>query len=310
VKRAVLAIGLALTAFAASASAQRLTLGIAPAFDAGGDDFGPAVVEHLTLYTYQDLLASKQFAPTLLNPGGVYTPLDTSWLTDYVQDRPNLDLLLVATLKPIDTPVKGSWTITIELSLLDAHTGDTKSTWTVAETIKSSNAWLQRGQALVTSTINQRGGQYGVAILSSQDFEKQPLGKTTALLADSIRDTLAAHLGGFVRTSAAPPQDSAAAAASSTQCPVHTRITYKYKQSVSHSYTLLANGLDQTTAIQDGVGTFNAPEGPLLLQFTIQDSPYRLAREPLYQLSTIHSCKTSTLVMDLGQGGEVHDHWE
>ena len=58
------------------------------------------MVQHLTLYIYQDLVDSKQFAPSLLNPGGVYTPLDTSWLTEYVQDRPDLDLLLVSTLKP------------------------------------------------------------------------------------------------------------------------------------------------------------------------------------------------------------------
>ncbi|HEV2620045.1 MAG TPA: hypothetical protein VGU23_08935 [Acidobacteriaceae bacterium] len=305
---AVIAAAFTLIAFAAPATAQRLALGIAPAFDAGGDDFGPAVVEHLTLFIYQDLLANKQFAPVLLNPGGVYTPLDTSWLADYVQDRPDLDLLLISTLKPIDTAKTGS-TITIELSLLDAHSGDTKSTWTVSETMKSANAWLEKGQAMITSAVTDRAGQYGIEMMSSSDFQKQPIGKTTAHLAESIRDTLPAHLAGFVRTTAAQPSN-APAVPSATPCPMHTRITYKYKHSVSHSYTLLANGLDQTTTIQDGVSTFNAPEGPLLLQFTIQDSPYKLARQPIYQLSTTHSCKTSTLVMDVGQGGDVHDHWE
>jgi hypothetical protein len=309
-KRISLALTLALTAFAASASAQRLAIGIAPAFDAGGDDFGPAVVEHLTLFVYQDLLASKQFAPTLLNPGGVYTPLDTSWLSDYVQDRPELDLLLVSTLKPVSSLAKNSSTITIELSLLDAHTGDTKSTWSVSETMKSANAWFQKGEALVASTVNDRGGQYGIEMMSSQDFEKQPMGKITAQLADSIRDTLSAHLGGFVRTGAALPSDAPVIGPGAAVCPMHTRITYKYKHSASHSYTLLANGLDQTTTIQDGVSTFSAPEGPLLLQFTVQDTPYKLARQPIYQLSTTHSCKAGTLVMDMGQGGEVHEHWE
>jgi hypothetical protein len=308
-KRIALATALALAVFAASASAQRLAVGIAPAFDAGGDDFGATLVEHLTLFLYQDLLANKQFAPTLLNPGGVYTPLDTSWLSDYVQDRPELDLLLVSTLKPAASVAKGSSTITIEVSLLDAHTGDTKSTWSVSETMKSTNAWLASGQALVASTVNDRGGQYGVAMMSSQDFAKQPIGKATAHLAESIRDTLPAHLGGFVRTATANPSD-APETTSTAPCPMHTRITYKYKHSASHSYTLLANGLDQTTTIQDGVSTFNAPEGPLLLQFTVQDTPYKLSRQPIYQLSATHSCKASTLVMDMGQGGDVHDHWE
>jgi hypothetical protein len=298
-------MGLVLVAGALSLSAQRIAIGIAPAYDAGGDDFGPDVVQHLTLFTYQDLLASKQFAPALLSPGGVYTPLDTSWLTEYVQDRPELDLLLVETLKPTVTD-KGSATILIELSLLDAHTGDTKSTWTVSETTKSKNAWLQKGEAVVTSSVDDRAGHYGFDITSSTDFEKQPIGKTTAHLAEEVRDTLSAHLGGFVKTSANAPD----AAPSSAPCVMHTRVTYSYRHSVSHSYTLVADGLDETTAIMDGISTFKAPEGPLLVQFTINDAPYKLSRQPVYQLSTTHSCKNSTLVIDIGQGGDAHHHWE
>jgi hypothetical protein len=79
---------------------------------------------------------------------------------------------------------------------------------------------------------------------------------------------------------------------------------------VSHSYTLLVNDLDQTTTIADGVSSFKVPEGPLLLQFTINDAPYKLSREPVYQLSTMHSCAKDTLVIDIGQGGDAHHHWE
>jgi hypothetical protein len=285
---------------------QRVAIGIAPAYDAGGDDFGAAVVQHLTLFTYQDLIASKQFAPSLLSPGGVYTPLDTSWLTEYVQDRPELDLLLVSTLKPTANVKGGGYTITIELTLLDAHTGDTKSTWSVAETIKEKNAWLEKGQAMVTSAVTERSSQYGFDIMPSRDFEKQPIGKTTAHLAEEIRDTLPAHLGGFTKTGA----EKAAEVAANGPCAMHTRVTYSYKHSASHSYTLLANGLDQTTTITDGVSDFKIGEGPLLLQFTINDAPYKLSKEPVYQMSTMHSCKSSTLVIDIGQGGDAHQHWE
>jgi hypothetical protein len=291
-------------------SAQRIAIGIAPAYDAGGDDFGEAVVQHLTLFTYQDLVGSKQFAPSLLSPGGVYTPLDTSWLTEYVQDRPDLDLLLVSTLKPTVSEKGGGYTITIELSLLDAHTGDSKSTWSVADTIKSKNAWLEKGQALVTNSVNNRGSQYGLEITSSADFEKQPIGKTTAHLAEEIRDTLPSHLGGFAKTVADKSPDVPTAGASPAACAMHTRVTYNYKHSVSHSYTLLVNDLDQTTTIADGVSTFKVAEGPLLLQFVINDAPYKLSREPIYQLSTMHSCKNDTLVIDIGQGGDAHHHWE
>jgi hypothetical protein len=303
------AVGLALAALAASAPAQRITVGIAPAYDAGVEDFGPAVVEHLTLFTYQDLLGSKQFASSLLSPGGVYTPLDTSWLTEYVQDRPDLDVLLVSTLKPTVTDKGGSYTIIIELSLLDARSGDTKSTWTVSETIKSKNAWLDKGTAMVTSAVSGRAGQYGFDIMPSRDFEKQPIGKTTAHLAEEIRDSLPAHLGNFVKT-ASSKTDDPGAGSSAAPCAMHTRVTYNYRHSVSHSYTLLADGLDQTLTIVDGVSTFKAAEGPLLLQFAVNDTPYKLSKEPVYQLSTIHSCKVSTLVIDLGQGGDAHQHWE
>ena len=91
---------------------------------------------------------------------------------------------------------------------------------------------------------------------------------------------------------------------------MHTRVTYRYKHSASHSYTLLANGLDQTTTIADGVSNFKVGEGPLLLQFTVNDAPYKLSKEPVYQMSTMHSCKSSTLVIDIGQGGDAHQHWE
>jgi len=311
-KLSAFAVGLALIAFAASGSAQRISIGIAPAFDAGGDEFGEALVQHLTLYMYRDLVGNKQFAPSLLNPGGVYTPLDTSWLTEYVQDRPDLDLLLVSTLKPTVTTDKGSsYTITVEISLLDAHTGDTKSSWIVSDMIKEKNAWLQKGQAMVTSAVNGRGDQYGVSILStSTDFEKQPIGKITAHLAEEVRDTLPAHLAGYVKNVSDKSGAAADAASSSTPCEMHTRITYNYKHSVSHSYTLMANSLDESLTIVDGVSTFKVSEGPLLLQFTINDAPYKLSKQAIYQLSAMHSCKAPTLVIDIGQGGDAHHHWE
>lgn len=301
-------VGLAFIAFAASGPAQRISVGIAPVYDAGGDDFGEAVVQHLTLFTYQDLVGSKQFAPSLLSPGGVYTPLDTSWLTEYVQDRPNIDLLLVATLKPSVTTDKGTtMTINVELTLLDAHTGESKSTWTVSDTLKAKNAWFEKGEAMVTSAVNNRSDKYGFGISSTTDFEKQPIGKITLHLAEEVRDTLPAHLGSFAKTVS---DKTEAPASASAPCATHIKVTYSYKHSASHSYTLLANGLDQSLTIQDGVSTFQAPEGPLLLQFTINDAPYKMSREPIYQLSSMHSCKNSMLVIDIGQGGDAHQHWE
>jgi hypothetical protein len=300
-----LAIAVVILGLAVASPAQKIALGIAPAFDAGGDEFGDALVEHLTLFAYQNLLESKQFTPVLLNPGGVYTPLDTNWLTEYVQDRPELDLLLVPVLKPTLVD-KNTATVTVELSLLDAHTGVTKSTWTVSESTKEKNAWVQKGESMAMSSVTGRGERYGLSMPSpTSDFEKQPIGKTTEHLAQQMRDTLAAHLGGFTKTAAAKPEPMGSGA-----CPVHTKITYSYRHAASHSYTLLANGLDQTSTIADGVSTFKADEGPMLLQFTLQDAPYKLMKEPVYQLSATHSCNYQTLIIDIGQQGDAHQHWE
>ncbi|HXE07488.1 MAG TPA: hypothetical protein VN612_06310 [Acidobacteriaceae bacterium] len=300
-----LAVGIVFLGLAVASPAQKIALGIAPAFDAGGDEFGDALVQHLTLFAYQDLLNSNQFTPVLLNPGGVYTPLDISWLTEYVQDRPELDLLLVPVLKPTLVD-KNAATITVELSLLDAHTGVTKSTWTVSETTKEKNAWVQKGESMAMASATGRSARYGVSMPSpTSDFEKQPIGKTTEHLAQQMRDTLPAHLGGFTKTASAKAEPMGSGA-----CAMHTKITYGYRHAASHSYTLLANGLDQTSTIADGVSTFKADEGPLLLQFTLQDGPYKLMKEPIYQLSAMHSCNYQTLVIDIGQQGDAHQHWE
>ena len=304
-------VGLAILAVTTAVPAQRIVIGIAPTYYASGEDYGEAVAQHLTLYAYQDLVDNKQFMPSLLNPGGVYTPLDTSWLTEYVQDRPELDLLLVTTLKPAVNDKSGGYAVNIEVSLLDPRTGDTKSAWIVSDSIKEKNAWLQKGSAMVTSAVNGRADSYGVSILStSTDFDKQPIGKITAHLAEEIRDTLPAHLGGLAAKTASDKTLDVALTGSSAPCDMHTKVTYNYRHVASHSYTLLANKLDQSLTVQDGISTFKAPEGPLLLQFSLNDTPYRLEKEPVYQLSTIHSCKMSTLVIDVGQGGDAHSHWE
>jgi hypothetical protein len=72
----------------------------------------------------------------------------------------------------------------------------------------------------------------------------------------------------------------------------------------------MANGLDQSTNIVDGVATFSAPEGELLLQFDVNDSPYKMEKEALYQLNTTHVCSVSSLIVDLGKGGDAHPRWE
>jgi hypothetical protein len=302
-------------AVSVTAGAQKVSIGIAPVFDASGEQFGPVVVQHLTLFAYQDLLESPVAHSTLLSPGGVYSPLDTSWLVDYVHDRTDLDLLLVATLKPVTNPAKERWIIPVELLLLNARSGESMGTWTVSVELASHKALLEFGQVILEQGTQGRYGQMKgtYKITPSREFEKQPLGKATAHLAKSIRETLEAKLPGL--NLAKPPAQlvpasAATAPAAPVSCPVSVRVTYGYKHSASHTYLLLANGLDQSLDLKDGIASFSAPEGEMLLQFSVNDAPYKLAKEPLYQLSTQHSCAFKTLTVDLGASGDAHTHWE
>ena len=109
---------------------------------------------------------------------------------------------------------------------------------------------------MVSSAVGERTSQYGYDLSAPvSDFEKQPIGKTTLHLAQEINDTLPAHLSGFTKTAVEKPTPAPSGA-----CTMHTRITYNYKHSVSHSYTLRANGLGtRPPAVADGV---QAPSRP------------------------------------------------
>ena len=63
-----------------------------------------------------------------------------------------------------------------------------------------------RAQALITSALNNQGGQYGYTVIPSRKTSRNsPSGKITAQLANDVRDSLAAHLAGFKQTSADKP---------------------------------------------------------------------------------------------------------
>lgn len=167
------------TVVSVTAVAQKVSVGIAPVFDGGGEAFGPVVAQHLTLFAYQDLLESPAAHPSLLSPGGVYSPLDTSWLVEYAQDRTDLNLLLVATLKPVVNPGKERWIIPVDLVLLNARSGDTVASWTVSTEVNSHKTFLDYGQVILQQAGQDRYGHMKDTYVGtpSRDFEKQPLGK-------------------------------------------------------------------------------------------------------------------------------------
>jgi hypothetical protein len=281
---------------ALQAPAQQLTIGIAPTFDAGSDESGPAISQHLVLFLYRDLARGNSFIPVLLNPGGVYSPFDTSWLVNYVHDRPELDLLLVTTLKP--NAKDGG--LVVDVSLLDARTGAKLSSWTATSVTDGKKGWMKG----LPANLKSQGG-----LNSESSFEKGPFANASWRVADSIRDVLPAKTAEFPRTTA-PMQAPPNVTSPPSQCVTHTRITYGYKHSVSRSHLLLVNDLEQTSTLKDGFSSFTLPEGPTIIQFSLNDAPYTMSKQAFYQLSTIHSCSASTLIIDLGAQGDEHHHWE
>jgi hypothetical protein len=292
----LLIVAAALSVSALQASAQQPTIGIAPTFDAGSDAAGPAISQHLGLFLYRDLSKGSSFIPVLLNPGGVYSPFDTSWLVDYVHDRPEIDLLLVTTLKA--NAKDGG--LVVDVGLLDARTGTKLSSWTATSVTDGKKGWKALGASLQTQ----------IGINSNSTFEKGPLANSTWRVADSIRDALPARTAGLPNTAVPTQAMPSSTAATPVQCITHTRIKYGYKHSVSRSHLLIVNDLDQTSTLRDGLSSFMLSEGPTVIQFSLNDAPYTMSKQPFYQLSAIHSCSTSTLVIDLGAQGDEHHHWE
>lgn len=293
-----------------AAPGERIVVGIAPVFDASSSPFALPVSQHLTLFTYQELLGSSAVRPVLLSPGAVYTPLDPSWILEYVQDRKEISLVLLGTLKSAIAADAHHLTIPVSLSLLDAHTGNSIAEWNVSVEIDRGKTELDDGIRNVSGAFGLSPATYVSA--PSRTFEKQPLGKATAHLASDIRESLEARLkstaGGHPENGPSP--NSAEKAEHGATCPVRMSITYGYKHAASRSYQLLANGMDQSGAIDNGIATFSAPEGELLLQFSVFDAPYKMAKEALYQLNARHSCALSRLVVDIGQSGDAHIRWE
>jgi hypothetical protein len=293
----------------------KLNLGIAPVYDGSAAGFGETFAQHLTLFMYQELLTSPAVHPVLLSPGGAFSPLDTGWLVDYVHDQPDVRLLLVATLKPVSNPDKNRWTIPVDLVLLSSSTGETLATWTNDIEIASKKTLTDYGSfEFGPSSIDNHGQVHqSYAIAPSRAFEKQPLGKACARLAALVKESLAAKLAGMAAGEtggSALSVPSTMADASRGSCPIHVQITYGYKHSASQSYLLLANGLDQSINLKDGIASFTAPEGELLLQFSMHDPPYKMEIERFYQMSTWNSCRASNLVLEVGPAGDAHPRWQ
>ena len=293
----------------AGAQAQeKKVLGIMPAFDSSGDPFGQQFVQNLTAMVY-DKLEGAPFQVVVLNPGGLYNPLlpDTQ---EYVQSA-GVTTLLVAMLKATDKPQKGDYILHLEAKLEDAESGKELNTTNYSGKISHNDALLDAAKVGIDvggdASYTARRGRNLLSAMTmtngSRPFAKQPLGKVAVNMASSIQAQVMAQMGS---------SSGGAATSGGSACTITIRVQYLAKKATSRAYDIIVNGQNNSLWTKDGVTTLeNFKSGPMFLQVSVADPPYRMPVQDLYQANTVLDCSRPErqLSLDLGPVGDALLHW-
>jgi hypothetical protein len=295
----------------AQESGGKKILGIMPVFDTSGDSFGQQFAQNLTAMVYEKL-ADVPFQVMLLNPGGLSSPLMPESDAEYLQST-GASTLLVATLKPTDKPQKGDFILHLEAKLVNAPDMKDVAVSNYSGKISHNDALLDATKGGLdygsgaSNTFRQSRDLYGAMARTngSRPFEKQPLGKVALAMAASIR---AQVLSQMPATKADAPSASQGGA-----CSVTIRVQYIVKKATSKAFDIIVNGESQSLWTKDGVTTLeNAKAGPMFLQISVADPPYRMPVQDLYQANTILDCTRPErqLSLDIGPVGDALLHWK
>lgn len=285
-----------LSPLACAGDKEVVRVGILPTFDEGGESFGPVFSQYLTMMLFHNLEQQHGIAPVLLNPGGVYTPSSDEWIADYAQRADVDEVLVTAFEKPI-APKQGDWILTVRSEMIDVASGKRSDPWKQSATIEKRNAAVQYGIDTYFHDI--------AFVEPSKAFEKQPLGKRARNIADAISADVPAHITNQAKRPAPQSVDSG-------PCAVNFKIRYSSKNASSHAYNALVNGRDETLNAKDDGLPLTVKSGPLLIQAQVQDAPYKLPKQPIYQANTYVNCSAAqhNLVLDIGAAGEALLKWQ
>ncbi|MGB7844865.1 MAG: hypothetical protein WBL63_04565 [Candidatus Acidiferrum sp.] len=276
------------------AKEPRLTVGILPTFNGGTATFGETFDQHLALKLFEQLRGTAA-QPILLNPGRRYDPTDNDWLVEYGQQS-GVDLLLITILLKTETPEKGDLTITVQSEILDLKSGSRSAPWKNVATINKRDAKLDR------PTL--QASLFGAYIAPSRVFEKQPLGKAMSEIAGQICAQTLQRMEGAPATHTAQRADTGQGS-----CDVHVKILYASKSAASKSYGIFADGRDESLNVKDGELLLHGRSGTLLLQWAMNDAPYKLPTQEFYQASTEVDCSKPQLSINIGAAGEALLVW-
>jgi hypothetical protein len=286
-------------------------VGIMPTFDTSGDSYGQQFAQNLTAMVY-DRLAGAPFEIVLLNPGGLYSPLIPESMVEYTQSA-GVDSVVVMTLLPTDKPQKGDYILHVEAKLLDAHDAkELAAAGTYSAKVSHNDALLdaaKTGLDFGSSTSNTvRHGRDIYSAMArtngSRPFEKQPLGKAALGMADSIHSQLLAQVQVAKADRSNAPKGGA--------CTISVRVKYTAKKASSRAFDIIVNGANESLWTKDGLTTLeNMKDGPLFLQVSVADPPYRTPVQDLYQANTALDCALPEreLSLEIGAVGDALLHW-
>ncbi len=301
IHRSLLAAFFCLAALAMPAAAERPTvIGILPVYDNSAETLTESLAPNLTYMIYRDLLENPVYQPVLLTPGGLYDPDAVDWITEYAT-KAKVDIVLIPVILPSTKKNDRHRWLTVEVRLLNVATGKVAAK-AISDPVEIANIDLYSSDASSYILTTFGGFEEG-----PKAFEKHPLGKAARKLVDWTHQYLMSALSGLeVSPTGVDPLPMPAT------CEISFNIRYLSKRAISKSYTLIADNMDESSTINDGMAHFTVSSGPLSLRVQVRDEPYGVRTEKLYQASTILDCTASfhNLVMEIGNAGDALLRWK
>jgi hypothetical protein len=285
-------------------------VGIMPVFDISGDAFGQQFAQNLTAMIYERLEGAP-FEVVLLNPGGLYSPLIPESLPEYAQAA-GVETVLVTTLQQTDKPQKGDFILHVEAKLMDVQSLKEMAPSNYSAKVSHNDALLDAAKggldfgSSTNNTMRNSRNLYSAMVRTngSRPFEKQPLGKAALGMADGIHSQVLSQVQ--------LAKGDSVTAVKGGACTVTVKVAYVAKKATSRAYDIIVNGESQSLWTKDGVTTLeNAKSGPIFLQLSVADPPYRMPVQELYQANTVLDCSKAErqLSLDIGPVGDALLHW-
>jgi len=283
-------------------------VGIMPVFDTSGEPYGQLFSHNMTAMVYEKLLGAP-FQVLLLNPGGLYNPLIPESIIDYAQSA-GVSTVVVLTLQPTDKPQKGDFVLHVEAKLVDVSTSKelAPSVYSIAmsrhDALMEATGLAMNADNAVSNRVRQGAGFLKAMSDPNKPFAKQPLGKVANNFAESVRAQIVAQVPVTKADAPVPPKPDT--------CTFTIGVNYVSKKSVSKAYDIIVNGKDESLWTKEGGTTIeNAKTGPIFVQLSVADAPYRLTVQDLYQANEVLDCAQPerTLTLDIGPVGDALLHW-